>query len=136
MGMSQRGRGATALIVLRLALGFVFLASGTAKILHPYAFLQDVYACELVGADVGLIVAAVLPWLEMTLAACLLLGLSLRGALYASTLLLFSFVIAQASVLVRGLEIGCGCFSSAHERGHGHLVNGGPYILPFLCFSS
>jgi uncharacterized membrane protein YphA (DoxX/SURF4 family) len=98
-------------LVARLALGCVFIASGIAKLRQPYDFLGSVYNYELVGPGLGVVVAIVLPWLELFIGICLVGGIFITGALLASILMcaMFSFVIISA--LWRGLEISCGCFN-------------------------
>ena len=53
------------LLMVRLGLGFMFILSSVPKIRQPYAFLGSVYGYELVGAKVGVLVAMVLPWVEL-----------------------------------------------------------------------
>jgi uncharacterized membrane protein YphA (DoxX/SURF4 family) len=55
-------------------------------------------------------VAAALPWMEMVLAAFLILGLFVRFAGWASAGLMMVFLAALAQAKARGLAIDCGCF--------------------------
>ncbi len=73
---------------------------------RPYEFLGSVYGYELVGPKMGVLVAMVLPWVE------LLAGVFVGGALLASVGMgvLFTFVLGSA--LYRHLDISCGCFSN------------------------
>jgi uncharacterized membrane protein YphA (DoxX/SURF4 family) len=100
-------------LVVRLGLGVMFIASSVPKILQPYMFLGNVYAYELVGPKIGLVVAMVLPWLELLVGACLVGGVFVGAGLLAGTGMgvLFTFVLASA--LYRHLDISCGCFSTA-----------------------
>lgn len=94
----------------RLAVGGIFLWSAAAHLANPYYFLSTVYQYELTSAAVGAVLASVLPFLELLLAACLLSGTCPQPAWMLSSLLLLSFIAAQVSALARGLSISCGCF--------------------------
>ncbi len=98
-------------LVVRLAVGCIFIASSIPKLRQPYDFLASVYSYELVGPELGVIIAMVLPWLELLVGICLVGGIFVTGALLASIGMcaMFSFVLASA--LWRGLEISCGCFN-------------------------
>lgn len=109
---SWRQRAAAGfLFVVRLILGAVLLWAALGKIREPYDFLSSVYDYALVGPDLGMLVAMVLPWLELLLGICLLGGLFVGGALLSSAALGVVFVFVQASAMSRGLDIACGCFS-------------------------
>jgi putative oxidoreductase len=94
----------------RLVIGGIFLWSAAAHLANPYYLLSTVYQYELTSASVGALVASVLPFLELLLAACLLSGACVRGTWLLSSLLLLLFVGVQTSALMRDLRISCGCF--------------------------
>jgi uncharacterized membrane protein YphA (DoxX/SURF4 family) len=100
-------------IVLRLGLGIILLYSGLMKARHPYQFLSNVYDYELVGPELGKVIAIGLPSLEVLIGGCLLSGVSVAGALAGSMLLGAIFTFATASSLYRGLNIACGCFGAS-----------------------
>lgn len=104
---------------IRIVAGAILLWSSIAKLKQPHDFLQTVYSYELVGPAIGMIVAMVLPWLELLLGMCLLLGVLSGGALLGGVLLSVIFTVAIASVLYRGLDISCGCFGA----GQGHAIS-------------
>lgn len=94
----------------RLVIGGIFLWSAAAHLANPYYFLSTVYQYELTSAPVGAVVASVMPFLELLLAACLLSGACPQPTWLLSSLLLLCFVGVQTSALVRDLRISCGCF--------------------------
>ncbi len=100
-------------LVVRLGLGFLFIMSSVPKIRQPYVFLGSVYGYELVGPKLGVLVAMVLPWVELFAGVCLVGGVFVGGALLASMGMgvLFTFVLSYA--LWNHLDISCGCFSSS-----------------------
>ncbi len=105
--------GAT--LLLRLLLGGVFLWNSLSKLQQPYDFLSAVYNYELVGPQLGLWVANMVPWLELATGICLLLGIWERGAWIISIALLTVFTAALYSVASRGLLIPCGCSQTPVE---------------------
>jgi uncharacterized membrane protein YphA (DoxX/SURF4 family) len=104
------------MIIARLAIGVIFIASSIPKLMQPYDFLAGVYSYELVGAKLGVMVAIMLPWLELFVGICLVGGIFVRGAILASMGMCAMFSLALVSALWRGLEISCGCFSSADQN--------------------
>jgi uncharacterized membrane protein YphA (DoxX/SURF4 family) len=100
-------------LAVRLSLGFMFIVSSVPKIRQPYVFLGSVYGYELVGPKMGVLVAMVLPWVELFTGACLVGGVFVGGALLASVGMSALFTFVLASALWRQLDISCGCFSSS-----------------------
>ena len=99
-------------LLARLVLGGVWLWAGLAKLPHPQTSISAVRAYQLLPTGLAETVGHVLPWLEVVVGACLVLGLLLRFTGVVSGLLLVAFVIGMISVWSRGLEIDCGCFGS------------------------
>ena len=100
-----------ALALSRVAIGAIFVFASWDKILHPVEFADAVMGYRILPAELVTMVATVLPWLELLLGLCLVLGfLSASAAAWAS-LLSFGFLAGKTSVVVRGLDVSCGCFS-------------------------
>lgn len=99
-------------LLARLVLGGVWLWAGLAKLPHPQTSISAVRAYQLLPTGLAETVGHVLPWLEVVVGACLVLGLLLRFTGVVSGLLLVAFVIGMISVWSRGIEIDCGCFGS------------------------
>ncbi|MFC1738396.1 MauE/DoxX family redox-associated membrane protein [Planctomycetota bacterium] len=97
-------------MLVRLALGCLFIYSSLPKIRQPYDFLSSVYSYELVGPKLGMLIAMVLPLLELFTGICLVGGIFISGALLVSIAMATMFTFVITSVLYRGLEISCGCF--------------------------
>jgi uncharacterized membrane protein YphA (DoxX/SURF4 family) len=98
-------------LIVRLTLGVIFIVSSIPKLRQPYDFLASVYGYKLVSPQIGLVVAMILPWLELFVGICLVGGIFVSGAILASIVMcaMFSFVLISA--LWRGLSISCGCFN-------------------------
>ena len=97
-------------LLSRALLAVVFLWAGLAKGADRQGFVVAVDAYRVLPRGLVIPVAAVLPWLEVSLGAFLALGVFVRfaGAVSAGLVLLFLGVLVQAKA--RGLAIDCGCF--------------------------
>jgi hypothetical protein len=95
---------------IRIVLASVLLFGGLAKLRAPYQFLASVYGYEVTGPFLSLVIATVLPWLEVVVAVCLWAKILYRGALAMSILLTAIFSLAVGVALYRQLDISCGCF--------------------------
>jgi len=93
----------------------VFIYAGLVKIINPAAFAEQVDNYRLLPYFMVTLVAVILPWLELFCGLLLLFGRWLPGATMVLMLLNVIFLIAIISVLARGLDISCGCFSTGDE---------------------
>jgi uncharacterized membrane protein YphA (DoxX/SURF4 family) len=98
-------------LVLRLALGGVFIYAGALKLLDPDAFAQAIDAYGLVNWGTAKILARALPVIEVASGAGLILGI--RGALGLVVAQLLVFLAVTAYALHMGLDVDCGCFGPA-----------------------
>jgi uncharacterized membrane protein YphA (DoxX/SURF4 family) len=96
---------------LRLVIGIIFLQAGLTKILELGVFVQTVRAYAILPNFLIPIFAVVVPWVELTIGACLVLGLWTRWGALGSLLLLLCFMTAIGINLYRGVDISCGCAS-------------------------
>jgi hypothetical protein len=100
---------------IRIPLASVLLLSGLAKLRAPYELLTSIYGYQLTGPLLSLVIAAVLPWLELFVALCLWTKVFYRGALFTSSIMIAMFSMALALALYRQLDISCGCFMAADK---------------------
>jgi uncharacterized membrane protein YphA (DoxX/SURF4 family) len=98
-------------IVLRVVLGWIFLAAGWSKIGQTLPTLASIYSYQIVIPD-GLaeFIAMALPWVELLLAVALFSGLFFPWTLWVTGLVLGAFTLLTAQAWWRGLDIDCGCF--------------------------
>jgi uncharacterized membrane protein YphA (DoxX/SURF4 family) len=118
-------RGVIGLVVveiIRVVIASVFLFAGLSKLRAPYDFLAAVYGYQLTGPFLSLVIAAVLPWLEVLVAICLWADVFRRGAMVVTMFLSTLFSIALACALYRQLDISCGCFSAEDKIGYFSLI--------------
>lgn len=97
----------------RWILGVVFIYACIHKILDPAAFARAVYLYQILPDGLVNLVALVLPWVELFLGVLLVIGIWMPGAAVLSTLLFMVFMGVLSYNLARGLDIGCGCFSTS-----------------------
>jgi len=97
-------------MVFRLVVGGMFLVSGLAKIADPVRFLLTLREFQLLPGALESFLAVYLPWLEFILGLCLVLGILHRTASLLIAGLNGAFIVAIGSVMVRGIEVDCGCF--------------------------
>lgn len=125
-----------ALLVLRIAMGGLLLFSAWQK-LHPGApasdgraptlpgpltFSSAVEAFRVVHADLVPFVTFVVPWTEVVVGVCLVLGLFARSAGLLATIMLGSFTAAIVSVVLRPhISLACGCFGEYKLLCHGPI---------------
>jgi uncharacterized membrane protein YphA (DoxX/SURF4 family) len=98
---------------VRLILGTVFILASVDKILHPEAFAQAIYNYQILPGALINLMAIILPWLEILLGLLLVFGFWLPGTVTLMNLLLVSFFGALVYNVARGLDVHCGCFSTA-----------------------
>ena len=110
---------------IRLLLGAVFVAAGVLKLRDPSEFALEVSNYHLMPA-LAPYVAITLPSTELLVGLFLLVLPSrsrwLCAAAQASTLLLLMLTIAVASVVVRGINVSCGCFGGSSGPVTGLIV--------------
>lgn len=99
--------------LLRVILGLIFITASLDKIAHPDQFAKIVYNYHILPPFLINIFAIILPWLELTCGIFLILGLFLESSALLITLLLLIFMMGMGLNLVRGIDINCGCFSTA-----------------------
>jgi putative oxidoreductase len=100
-------------LLVRIALGALFIFAGATKAYDPGAFAIEIQRYNLVPWTPAALASIYLPWLELILGALLIVKKFERGALLLIGSLLLVFTFALASATFRGLGIDCGCFGKA-----------------------
>jgi putative oxidoreductase len=99
--------------ICRLIIGVVFIWAGAGKILAPCELAVDVYKYQLAPGMIINITAIILPYVEIILGICLIVGVAPRGAALGLNLVLLFFTIMLTINLIRGIEFNCGCFGKS-----------------------
>jgi hypothetical protein len=108
--------------IIRITLASVLMFSGLTKLRAPYEFLASVYGYEMTGPLVSLVIATVLPWLELLTALCLWGKCLYRGALATAILLTAVFCTVIGIAMYRQLDISCGCFLAGDKISYLTLI--------------
>jgi putative oxidoreductase len=93
--------------VCRWVLAVVFLMGGVTKVTDLHGFAGEVALHSGLPYSAGLVIAAVLPWLELICGACLLAGYAVREA---ALLLVILLVLLFVYSLLHLNEPDCACF--------------------------
>ena len=103
------------LLFMRMILGGVFSFSALSKIMAPQALADAIVAFEIIPEGIALEAAIMLIWLELICGIFMLLGIWARATVIVITGMLTLFEIGLISVVVRGIEVNCGCFGQFSE---------------------
>lgn len=95
----------------RLILALTFVYAGAVKMQDVVAFAGHVAAYQILPYAMNYLVAATLPYVEFLAGLLLLLNTRVRPALVVVGGMNLVFMLALVSVLLRGLDIDCGCFN-------------------------
>ena len=110
--MAEINPKAYLLLIARLLLAGAFLMAALPKIQDPVAFANSIEGFQVVGRDLAVWIALILPWLELVAGFGLLIPQIRRGSATIVALLLIAFIGLHASAWIRDLDINCGCFGS------------------------
>ncbi len=90
----------------RYTLAGVFLMAAVTKITALEAFADQLVLHSALPTSVAQVVAAILPWLELTCSLCLLAGVAVREAAVILAILLLAFTV---HLIAHPVEVDCGC---------------------------
>ncbi|MGE5259057.1 MAG: MauE/DoxX family redox-associated membrane protein [Hyphomicrobiales bacterium] len=102
-------------LVLRVYVGGVFIYASMYKINYPGEFAETIAGYQLVPFWAVNLMALVMPWTELISGVLMVLGVRTRSAAAAVGGMLVMFTLAILITLLRGIPIGCGCFTSIEE---------------------
>jgi uncharacterized membrane protein YphA (DoxX/SURF4 family) len=100
----------------RWILGVVFIYASYDKLFHPQAFADIIYHYQILPDSLINVTAIFLPWLELLTGIFLIMGIWMPGTVVWCNFLLVVYIGALSFNLARGLDIDCGCFSTAGGR--------------------
>lgn len=97
------------------AIGVLFIYAGASKLANPLLSAESVRNYDLIGDPWVVVLALLLPWVEVVAGSLLLIGCWLPGALSVVAGCAVMFLGAIGSAWARGLDISCGCFGGGGE---------------------
>lgn len=102
-------------LFLRVYVGGVFIYASMYKINYPAEFAEIIAAYQLIPYWAVNLVALIMPWTELVAGVLLVLGIRTKSAAAVIAAMLVVFSLAILITLLRGIPIGCGCFTSVDE---------------------
>lgn len=99
-------------LIVRLIVAGVFLFAGSQKVFNTLAFAEAIGRYQLLPDWGNLLLASILPAIEIVVAIALLLPRWWRAAALLGIALNSVFAVVLLSAMIRGLSIDCGCFGS------------------------
>lgn len=108
-------------IAFRLFVGISFIYASFYKIIEPALFARSIWYYHMVPGELINPMALLLPWVELIVGVCLILGVYYRGAVLLVNLMVIMFMIALISAAVRGIDIDCGCFKPGKKSSESAL---------------
>ncbi len=100
-----------------ILLGLVFLTAGASKLADQSGLVAVLVETSVLGEDMISLIARCLPWLELVLGLCLLLGIAARLMASASLLLTLGFIFHNVWIIKYGFEIdSCGCLGIVEKE--------------------
>ena len=101
--------------IFRLILAFVLLYAGGLKLIEDHGARDAIMAYRLIPPSFAPVLGYVLPLVEIGLGLLILVGLFLKEAAMASSIIMCLFIFGIASVWIRGYSIDCGCFGGGGD---------------------
>lgn len=99
------------LLAVRLVLGGLFVFAAVVKLSNPQGFADAILAFKTgLPKHLAQLATFALPWCELLAGLCLIVGLWARSAAGLIAVMLVAFLGGIVSVMVRGLDVECGCF--------------------------
>jgi putative oxidoreductase len=101
--------------LLRVYVGGVFIYASMYKINYPGEFAETIASYQLVPFWAVNPMALIMPWAELVSGILMVLGIRTKSAAAMIGGLLAVFSAAILITLLRGIPIGCGCFTSVED---------------------
>jgi uncharacterized membrane protein YphA (DoxX/SURF4 family) len=124
------------ILAARLLIGGLFVYACIHKIWDPLGFAVAIRNYMILPPAWSNITAITLPWVELGAGLFLILGIQTKPAALLTTAMLAVFLAALIYAYAIGLDIDCGCFSTAAESkgrvGIYHLVRDTALFLTSL----
>ena len=124
-------------LVLRIALGAIFLYSAWSKLKDSWAlFAMAVDSYQVLPLWGVQWVARTLPWVELLIGVLLIVGRWMRVATVACSVMLVVFFGLMVRAHLKGMEINCGCFGPGETISWRTLLRDGAMVAGSLVLSA
>jgi uncharacterized membrane protein YphA (DoxX/SURF4 family) len=124
-------------LVLRIALGAIFLYSAWSKLKDSWAlFAMAVDSYQVLPLWGVQWVARTLPWVELMIGVLLIVGRWMRVATVACSAMLLVFFGLMVRAHLKGMEINCGCFGPGEVISWRTLLRDGAMVAGSLVLTA
>ncbi|TWT42122.1 DoxX [Phycisphaerae bacterium RAS1] len=96
----------------RLLVALIFIYAGLGKAADPSTFAKEIRKYNMAPVELTNLLAGAVPALELATAGMLVLGICRREARLLLLLMLAGFTAAKCVMLMKGIDIACGCVPS------------------------
>ena len=110
--------------ILRAVLGLTFLVFGASKLPNLAGFADTVVKYKVLPESLAVPYGYILPWMELIIGICLILGLGLKFVAPAAILIIASLIAGTAGTLyLFGTRGPCGCLPGLDwNLGISHII--------------
>jgi uncharacterized membrane protein YphA (DoxX/SURF4 family) len=121
------------LLVLRIALGIIFVYAAWVKLRDPWQlFAMSIDAYRILPLQYVELAAHAIPWLELAVGLMLIAGFWLRISGTIVSLLLLTFFALMVRAYAKGMAIDCGCFGPGEAISWKTLLRDGTLVAAAL----
>jgi uncharacterized membrane protein YphA (DoxX/SURF4 family) len=121
------------LVVLRVALGAIFVYAAWVKLRDPWQlFAMSIDSYRILPLAAVELAARVIPWAELALGLLLIFGLWLRISGSIVSLVLLTFFVLMLRAYAKGMAIDCGCFGPGEIISWKTLLRDGTLVAAAL----
>jgi uncharacterized membrane protein YphA (DoxX/SURF4 family) len=121
------------LVVLRVALGAIFVYAAWVKLRDPWQlFAMSIDSYRILPLGAVELAAHVIPWAELALGLLLIFGLWLRISGSIVSLVLLTFFVLMLRAYAKGMAIDCGCFGPGEIISWKTLLRDGTLVAAAL----
>lgn len=108
---NRKMKNRLSIIVLfaRILIGGILIYASIDKIVDPDGFAKAIDNYHIIPFGLENSMAIILPWLEMIVGICLILGIFIDGAAFLVIVMMSIFIFAITYAILSGYNIECGC---------------------------
>ncbi|MFC1527640.1 DoxX family protein [Candidatus Neomarinimicrobiota bacterium] len=97
------------ILIARMLIGGILIYSSFEKFIDPSGFADAINNYHIIPFGLENSFAIILPWIELIIGICLILGVFIDGAAVIVIIIMVVFIIAITYAILSGYNIECGC---------------------------
>lgn len=97
------------ILFARILIGGILIYASINKIVDPGGFARAIDNYHIIPFGLENIMAIILPWLELIVGLCLIIGVFIDGAAFLVIVMMVIFIVAITFAILSGYNIECGC---------------------------